>query len=103
MEFTALKIKVKYGFFHIVLLKKINNLQSNTPSTEQEQKGPGAALLVIFSPKHWQSEQYAVLTLGPQQSPPSKPQPALLLSSSQLPSPIQRGFKLSQARMQNQI
>ena len=81
----------------------MNNLQSNAPSLEQEQKGPGAALLVIFSPKHWQSEQYAVLTLGPQQSPPSKPHPALLVSSSQTPSPIQCGFELSQANIQNQV
>ena len=40
-----------------VQIKRVNNLQSNAPSTEQEQKGPGAALLVIFSPKHWHSEQ----------------------------------------------
>ena len=75
-------------FLSIHYIKKINNLQSNTPSTEQEQKGPGAALLVIFSPKHSHSEQKAVLTSGPQQSPPSKPQPALLFSSLQLPVPI---------------
>ena len=72
-------------------------LQSNTPSTEQEQKGPGAALLVIFSPKHWHSEQWEVLTSGPQQSPPSKPQPALLFSSSQYPVPILWGIGLEQA------
>jgi hypothetical protein len=72
----------------ITLTIQINNLQSNTPSTEQEQKGPGAALLVIFSPKHSQSAQKVVLTSGPQQSPPSKPQPALLFSSSQIPVPI---------------
>ena len=56
-KFTALKSNIKCGLFQIILSKQINNLQSNTPSTEQEQKGPGAALLVIFSPKHWQSEQ----------------------------------------------
>ena len=55
--FTALKSNIKCGLLQIILSKQINNLQSNTPSTEQEQKGPGAALLVIFSPKHSQSEQ----------------------------------------------
>ena len=57
--------------FQIILLEQINNLQSNTFSKEQEQKAPGAALVVIFFPKHSHSEQYAVLTSGPQQSPPS--------------------------------
>ena len=33
--------------------------------------------------------QYCVLTLDPQQSPPSKLQPTLLLISSQSPSPIE--------------
>ena len=54
---TALRIKIKYSLFQFILSKQINNLQSDTPSKEQEQKGPGAALLVIFSPKHWHSEQ----------------------------------------------
>ena len=69
------------------------------PSTEQEQKGPGAALLVIFSPKHSHSVQKAVLASGPQQSPPSKPQPALLFWSSQKPSPIRWGAGLKQAEI----
>ena len=56
-KFTALKSNIKCGLLQIILSKQINNLQSNTPSTEQEQKGPGAALLIIFSPKHWHSEQ----------------------------------------------
>ena len=45
------------GLLQFILSKQINNLQSNTSSTEQEQKGPGAALLVIFTPKHSHSEQ----------------------------------------------
>ena len=57
---------------------------------------------MIFSPKHSHVEQYIVLTSGPQQSPPSKPQPAVLVSSSHQPSPIQLGFELSQAGIQNQ-
>jgi hypothetical protein len=85
---TALKSKIQCGFFQFTLSKQINNLQSNTPSKEQEQKGPGAALLVIFSPKHSHTVQKAVLTSGPQQSSPSKPQTALLFSSSQKPSPM---------------
>ena len=36
----------------------MNNSHPTAPSIEQEQKGPGAALLVIFSPKHSHTEQY---------------------------------------------
>ena len=68
----------------------------------QEQKGPGVALLVIFSPKHSQSEHCEVLTSGPQQSPPSKPQPATLFSSLHQPVPILSGIGLKQAGIQNQ-
>ena len=56
-DLTALKINIKCGVLQFILSKQINNLQSNTPSTEQEQNGPGAALLVVFSPKHLHSEQ----------------------------------------------
>ena len=54
--------------------------------------GDGAAVvvsgsLVVGPPplgsKHSQAEQYCVLTLSPQQSPPSQPHSALLFSSSQ--------------------
>ena len=83
-----MKIYTKLGMFQTRLGTQIINLHPIAPSTEQEQKGPGAALLVIFSPKHSQSEHCEVLTSGPQQSPPSKPQPALLFSSSQIPVPI---------------
>ena len=69
--------------FQTRLGTQIINLHPIAPSTEQEQKVPGEGVLVIFSPKHSHSVQYAVLTSGPQQSPPSKPQPSLLVSSSQ--------------------
>ena len=42
--------------------------------------------------KHTQAEQYSVLTLSPQQSPPSHSHPALLFSSSQNLSPFQSGY-----------
>ena len=54
-----------------------------------------AAVVVEFPPlpplgsRHEQSVQYWVFTLGPQQSPPSKVQTSLLLTSSQYPSAIQ--------------
>ena len=85
------------------VLYEQKNSQPNASSTEQEQKGPGAGLLIIFSSKHSHSEQYWVLTSGPQQSPPSKPQPATLFSSSHEPSPIQWGLGLEQAGIQNQL
>jgi hypothetical protein len=88
--------------FQTILLKQIINLHSITSSTEQEQKGPGEALLVIFSPKHSQSEHCEVLTSGPQQSPPSKPQPSTLFSSLHHPVPILSGIGLTQAGIQNQ-
>ena len=85
------------------VLYEQKNLQPNAPSTEQEQKGPGAGLLIIFSSKHSHSEQYWVLTFDPQQSPPSKPHPATLFSSSHEPSPIHWGLGLEQAGIQNQL
>ena len=42
--------------------------------------------------KHSQTEQYCVLALSPQQSPPSHSHPALLFSSSQNLSPFQSGY-----------
>ena len=50
--------------------------------------GEGAAVVVVsssppFGSKHSHAEQYCVLTLSPQQSPPSQPHPSLLFSSSQ--------------------
>ena len=39
--------------------------------------------------RHWQAEQYCVLTLLPQQSPPSQTHASLLLPSSQYSSLIQ--------------
>jgi len=49
--------------------------------------GGGGAGVVVGPPalgsKHSQAEQYCVLTLSPQQSPPSQPHSALLFSSSQ--------------------
>ena len=42
------------------------------------------------------SLQNKVLGLVPQQSPPSNIHPALFVSSSQYPSPIQSGWVLSQ-------
>ena len=50
--------------------------------------GEGAAVVVVsssppFGSKHSHAEQYWVLTLSPQQSPPSQPHPSLLFSSSQ--------------------
>ena len=101
-DFTALKIYTKLGMFQTILWKQIINLHSIASSTEQEQKGPGEGVLVIFCPKHSHSEQYAALISGPQQSPPSKPQPAVFVSSSHQPSPLQLGFELSQAGIQNQ-
>ena len=83
-----MKIYTKLGMFQTRLGTQIINLHPIAPSTEQEQKGPGEGVLVIFSPKHSHLEQYAVLTSGPQQSPPSKPQPSLLFSSSQKLSPM---------------
>ena len=100
---TALTIRIEYSVFQLILSKQINNLQSNTPSTEQEQKGPGAASLVIFSPTHLHSEQSRVLTSGPQQSPPPNTQPALLFSSSHPPVQILSGIGLEQAGIQTQI
>ena len=91
-----------FGMFQSMIWKKKTS-QPNASSTEQEQKGPGAGLLIIFSSKHSHSEQYWVLTSGPQQSPPSKPQPATLFSSSHEPSPIQWGLGLEQAGIKNQL
>jgi len=49
--------------------------------------GEGGGGAVVGPPalgsKHSQAEQYCVLTLSPQQSPPSQPHSALLFSSSQ--------------------
>ena len=53
-------------------------------------------------PLQTHSQQCSLFTHGPQQSPPSKPQPALLTSSSHQPAPIQWGFELSQARKPNE-
>ena len=91
-----------FGMFQSIIWE-IKNSQPNAPSTEQEQKGPGAGLLIKFSSKHSHSEQYWVLTFDPQQSPPSKPHPATLFSSSHEPSPIHWGLGLEQAGIQNQL
>ena len=90
-----------FGMFQSIIWKKKTS-QPNASSTEQEQKGPGAGLLIKLSSKHSHSEQYWVLTSGPQQSPPSKPQSATLFSSSHEPSPIHWGLGLKQAGIQNQ-
>ena len=95
-------MKKNVACFKHFSIKQINNLQSNAPCTEQEQKGPGAALLAIFSPKHSQSEHDEVLTSGPQQSPPSKPQLGTLFSSWHQPVPILAEIGLKQAGIQNE-
>ena len=43
----------------------------------------GSAPELAFGSRHSQAEQYCVLTLSPQQSPPSHSHPQLLFPSSQ--------------------
>ena len=71
--------------------------QSSSPSHIQEEWIVLLRLAHVNAvpPRHTQSVQCAITTLGPQQSPPSKLQSTVLVWSSQIPSPTQSGLSHS--------